>query len=122
MRFMLGGSVATAALLVPLVTRALPLLLLFITFLFINAEVWELSANLDGAVLSVAEVAELIEGAAPGARITVDDAVLPLVESVDGASFVALHGGSLMGPVEERVTGSVRRFEELLAAGLVSVG
>lgn len=38
-------------LLVPLVTRALPLLLLFITFLFINAEVWELSANLDGAVL-----------------------------------------------------------------------
>lgn len=38
-------------LLVPLVTRALPLLLLFITFLFINAEVWELSSNLDGAVL-----------------------------------------------------------------------
>jgi hypothetical protein len=38
-------------LLVPLVTRALPLLLLFITFLFINAEVWEVSARLDGAVL-----------------------------------------------------------------------
>jgi hypothetical protein len=40
-------------LLVPLVTRALPLLLLFITFLFINAEVWEVSARLDGAVLWV---------------------------------------------------------------------
>ncbi|ROR92093.1 hypothetical protein [Nocardioides aurantiacus] len=38
-------------LLLPLVTRALPLLLLFITFLFINAEVWQLSANLDGGVL-----------------------------------------------------------------------
>jgi hypothetical protein len=37
--------------LVPLATRALPLLLLFITFLFINAEVWQLSANLDGGVL-----------------------------------------------------------------------
>lgn len=37
--------------LLPLVTRALPLLLLFITFLFINAEVWELSATLDGSVL-----------------------------------------------------------------------
>ncbi|GAA1475995.1 hypothetical protein GCM10009623_04410 [Nocardioides aestuarii] len=37
--------------LLPLVTRALPLLLLFITFLFINAEVWELSASLDGSVL-----------------------------------------------------------------------
>ncbi len=37
--------------LVPLATRALPLLLLFITFLFINAEVWQLSASLDGSVL-----------------------------------------------------------------------
>lgn len=38
-------------LLMPLVTRALPLLLLFVTFLFINAEVWELSSTLDGGVL-----------------------------------------------------------------------
>jgi len=37
--------------LLPMVTRALPLLLLFVTFLFINAEVWQLSATLDGAVL-----------------------------------------------------------------------
>jgi len=40
-------------LLLPLVTRALPLLLLFVTFLFINAEVWELSSTLDGGVLWV---------------------------------------------------------------------
>lgn len=40
-------------LLVPLVTRALPLLLLFITFLFINAEVWQVAASLDGGVLWV---------------------------------------------------------------------
>lgn len=40
-------------LLLPLVTRALPLLLLFITFLFINAEVWQVSAALDGGVLWV---------------------------------------------------------------------
>ncbi len=32
-----------------LVTRALPLLLLFNTFLFINAEVWEMAGTLDGA-------------------------------------------------------------------------
>jgi hypothetical protein len=37
--------------LLPMATRALPLLLLFVTFLFINAEVWQLSATLDGAVL-----------------------------------------------------------------------
>ncbi|MDQ4055045.1 MAG: hypothetical protein M3237_20440 [Actinomycetota bacterium] len=38
-------------LLLPLLTRALPMLLLFITFLFINAEVWQVSASLDGGVL-----------------------------------------------------------------------
>jgi len=41
----------TVRLLLPMVTRALPLLLIFITFLFINAEVWQLSATLDGSVL-----------------------------------------------------------------------
>ena len=34
-----------------MVTRALPLLLLFVTFLFINAEAWQLASNLDGGVL-----------------------------------------------------------------------
>jgi hypothetical protein len=35
----------------PLVTRALPLLLLFITFLFINAEVWQVAADMSRGVL-----------------------------------------------------------------------
>jgi uncharacterized membrane protein len=38
-------------LLMPLLTRALPMLLLFITFLFINAEVWQVSSSLDGGIL-----------------------------------------------------------------------
>ena len=38
-------------LLFPLVTRALPLLLLFITFLFINTEVWQVASRLDGRVM-----------------------------------------------------------------------
>lgn len=42
------------SLVLPLVTRALPLLLLFMTFLFINAEVWQVGASLDGGVLWVA--------------------------------------------------------------------
>ncbi len=37
----------------PLVVRALPLLLLFTTFLFINAEVWEMAGTLDGAAYVV---------------------------------------------------------------------
>ncbi len=75
--------------------------------------------NLDGAVLPVAEVAALIERAAPGAQITVGDAVLPLIEAVDGESFVELLGGSVMGPVEDRIAGSVRQFRDLLERGLV---
>ena len=42
---------SSLGLLFPLVTRALPLLLLFVTFLFINAEVWEVSATLDGRIM-----------------------------------------------------------------------
>lgn len=45
------GSLAE---LFPLVTRALPLLLLFVTFLFINTEVWMVSASLDPGVLTMA--------------------------------------------------------------------
>ncbi len=35
----------------PMMSRALPLLLLFVTFLFINAEVWQVASRLDGGVL-----------------------------------------------------------------------
>ncbi len=35
----------------PLATRALPMLLLFITFLFINTEVWQVASALKGGVL-----------------------------------------------------------------------
>ena len=75
--------------------------------------------NLDGAVVSVHEFAQMIERAAPGACITVADADLPLVASVDGSSFVDLLGGSVMGPVAERVAQSVDSFKKLLAEGAV---
>lgn len=42
------GSLRT---LLPMMTRALPLLLLFVTFLFINAEAWEVASHLDGGEL-----------------------------------------------------------------------
>jgi hypothetical protein len=43
-------AIAQLAVLGGLVVRALPLLLLFTTFLFINAEVWEVAGTLDGLV------------------------------------------------------------------------
>jgi len=42
------GSLRT---LLPMTTRALPLLLIFITFLFINTEVWQVASNLSVGVL-----------------------------------------------------------------------
>jgi len=42
------GSLRT---LLPMMSQALPLLLIFVTFLFINAEVWEVAAGLDGGQL-----------------------------------------------------------------------
>jgi hypothetical protein len=45
------GSLRT---LLPMTTRALPMLLLFITFLFINTEVWMVADSLDPGVLALA--------------------------------------------------------------------
>jgi hypothetical protein len=53
-RWAVGRTLSSLGLLFPLVTRALPLLLLFVTFLFINAEVWQVAASLDDGVLWVA--------------------------------------------------------------------
>ena len=47
----------------PLVAKALPLLLLFNTFLFINAEVWELAGTLDGAAYVVVVLTFFLLGA-----------------------------------------------------------
>lgn len=52
-RWAVARTFGSLGLLFPLVTRALPLLLLFITFLFINAEVWQVASSLDGGVLWV---------------------------------------------------------------------
>jgi hypothetical protein len=51
-----GRTLATLGLLFPLVTRALPLLMLFLTFLFINTEVWMVADSLDPGVLALAVV------------------------------------------------------------------
>lgn len=50
-RWALRRAFQSLGLLVPLVTRALPMLLLFITFLFINTEVWQVASALEGGVL-----------------------------------------------------------------------
>lgn len=50
-RWAAGRVVSELGLLLPLLTRALPLLLLFMTFLFVNTEVWQVASSLDRAAL-----------------------------------------------------------------------
>jgi len=50
-RWAVRRTFGSLGLLFPLITRALPLLLLFITFLFINTEVWQVSSALDRGLL-----------------------------------------------------------------------
>jgi hypothetical protein len=47
----LGRAFRSLGLLLPLATRALPMLLLFVTFLFINADVWQVASQLKGGIL-----------------------------------------------------------------------
>jgi len=53
------GSLRT---LLPTTTRALPLLLIFITFLFINTEVWQVSSNLSTGTLWLAVLLFAVTG------------------------------------------------------------
>jgi hypothetical protein len=53
-RWAVGRTFRSLGLLFPLATRALPLLLLFVTFLFINTEVWMVANSLDTGVLALA--------------------------------------------------------------------
>jgi hypothetical protein len=47
----LRRAFASLGLLFPLATRALPMLLLFVTFLFINTEVWQVTHGMDDGVI-----------------------------------------------------------------------
>jgi UDP-glucuronate 4-epimerase len=68
--------------------------------------------NLDGPVVSVADVIEAIEHAAPEAkgRITATGDPLPFPPSVDATSFVELVGGSTSRPFADGVAEAIAAF------------
>ncbi|WP_127480348.1 hypothetical protein [Nocardioides pantholopis] len=51
LRWALARTFGSLRTLLPMMSRALPLLLLFVTFLFINAEVWQVAADLSTGTL-----------------------------------------------------------------------
>ncbi len=77
--------------------------------------------NLDGPVVAMRRVVELIEAAAPESAglIGVEGEPLPFPAAVDAASFTALMGGAVTRPVEAGVADAIERFRALLADGRV---
>jgi len=108
-------------LLLPLLTRALPLLLLFVTFLFINAEVWQVSSTLDGGVLwgtvlffGVAAVLFLVPRLA--------EELDAFDDSIVAADLIAASRGTpLEAPAQRLVDSDIDLPEEAQVAGLQMV-
>jgi hypothetical protein len=90
-----------------LVTRALPMLLLFTTFLFINTEVWQVASSLSTAVLWLAVA--FFGGLAVGFLVArLPEEVAAVNDDVDAESVRRALGGT---PLQERwdeLTGDLR--------------
>ena len=81
----------------PLVTRALPLLLLFITFLFINTEVWQVNSDLDRGLLWLAVL--LFAGVATAfLLVRLPEEVRRVIGEAEGDRLVGICRGT---PVED---------------------
>ncbi len=101
--------------LLPMVAKSLPLLVVFVLFLFINAEVWHVASNLDGAALWLVVVLFLGLGTA--------FFVMRLPEEIDRADdeldderIVAVVRGT---PVEDAVAAVAEKRPGLLVEELV---
>jgi UDP-glucuronate 4-epimerase len=77
--------------------------------------------DLGGPAIAIADLVGLIERAEPEAAGLISAAAdpLPFPREMDGAGFTALVGAELMRPVEDGVADALRRFERLLADGIV---
>jgi len=109
MRHILGWALArtfrSLTRLLPMVSRALPLLLLFVTFLFINAEVWQMAAEMPVSALWLTVV--LFVGTAMAfLLVRLPEEVDKVDDHVDAAFLRrACRGTPLAGPCEELVEG-----------------
>lgn len=99
-RWALTRTFRSLGLLFPLATRALPMLLLFVTFLFINTEVWQVASALDGGVLWAAVL--LFAAMAVGFLVVrLDEELDTFDDQIDGAELVAACRST---PFEEAAT------------------
>jgi hypothetical protein len=106
----------------PLVTRALPLLLLFMTFLFINAEVWQVASSLERGFLWLTVM--LFAGiAAAFLLVRLPEEVRDVSERARGERLVDICQGTPLAGVAGDVTADAGEIElaRLQRANLVLV-
>ncbi|WP_110181917.1 hypothetical protein [Nocardioides solisilvae] len=108
LRWATGKTFSSLGLMVPLVARALPMLMLFITFLFINAEVWQVAARLSGGVMWTAVLG--FAAAAVGFLLfRLPEEVDALTAQLDRETVA----GACAGTPFVRFAGAVGRIEDL---------
>jgi hypothetical protein len=90
----------------PLITRALPLLLLFITFLFINTEVWQVTSALNRAYLWLT-VMMFAAVAVAFLVVRLPEEVRDVSARATGDQLVAICSGTPVEPFAAEVTGDV---------------
>lgn len=78
--------------------------------------------NLGGQTVSITQVIDQIQAAAPelAGRITYDDRPLPFPEEIDNGPLVALLGGLAVTPLEDGVRQTIAMFREALSDGRIS--
>jgi hypothetical protein len=123
-KLMVGWALRRAfrslGLLLPLATRALPMLLLFVTFLFINADVWQVAARLHGGILWSAILFFIL--AALGFLVPRLAQEMDQIDTLDGAALcAATEGTPLEEPARVICEGEVDLSEDVEVTGLQKV-
>ena len=105
-RWTIGRTFSSLGLLIPLVTRALPLLLLFVTFLFINTEVWQVASSLDNGVLWVSVLLFALVAVA-FLLVRLPEELDQVDDEMTGARLVEACAGTPLAAEAVRVAGDV---------------
>ena len=89
--------------LLPTVTRALPLLIVFVTFLFINGEVWHVASSLDGGLLWLVVLLFLAMGVG-FFLVRLPEEIDRADDELDDARIVAVTRGTPLSAEAERLS------------------
>ena len=106
--FALSSTLGSVRLLLPMASRALPLLLVFVTFLFINAEAWEMTTELPFGLLWTT-VLLMLGLAVLFLLVRLPEEVDRVDDEVDGAFVVRACAGTPLEPAARELADDPER-------------